>query len=42
MQLQVPGKSFIIVDDLEIAKDLLDKRSLIYSDRPALTMLRDV
>ncbi|KAF8510933.1 cytochrome P450 [Hysterangium stoloniferum] len=42
MRLTVPGKSIIVLDKLEAAIDLLDKRSSIYSDRPSLTMLRDV
>lgn len=42
MRLSVPGKSIIVLDKLEEAVDLLDKRASIYSDRPALTMLRDV
>ncbi|KAJ7804266.1 cytochrome P450 [Mycena olivaceomarginata] len=32
--LQVPGRSIIILDSLQAAEDLFDKRSLIYSDRP--------
>ncbi|KAJ7071653.1 cytochrome P450 [Mycena amicta] len=37
MHLSVPGRpAMIILDSLEAAEDLLEKRSLIYSDRPAL------
>ncbi|KAJ6557549.1 cytochrome P450 [Mycena capillaripes] len=32
--LQVPGRSIVILDSLQAAEDLFDKRSLIYSDRP--------
>ncbi|KAJ7865109.1 cytochrome P450 [Mycena olivaceomarginata] len=32
--LQVPGRSIIILDSLQAAEHLFDKRSLIYSDRP--------
>ncbi|KAJ7061169.1 cytochrome P450 monooxygenase [Mycena amicta] len=35
MHLSVPGRpAMIILDSLEAAEDLLEKRSLIYSDRP--------
>ena len=32
--VDVFGQSFLIVSTLKIAKDLLEKRSSIYSDRP--------
>uniref|UniRef100_P9WEI7 Cytochrome P450 monooxygenase claR n=1 Tax=Ampulloclitocybe clavipes TaxID=56467 RepID=CLAR_AMPCV len=34
--ITVMGQSFIIVNELQIAIDLLDKKSAIYSDRPRL------
>ncbi|KAJ7132234.1 cytochrome P450 [Mycena epipterygia] len=32
--LKIPGQSIIVLNSLKAAEDLLDKRSLIYSDRP--------
>ena len=34
--VEVFGKPMVIINSVKIAKDLLDKRSLIYSDRPRL------
>ncbi|KAJ7167123.1 cytochrome P450 [Mycena filopes] len=34
LYLKVPGQSIIIMDSLQAAEDLLEKRSTIYSDRP--------
>ncbi|KAJ6533886.1 cytochrome P450 [Mycena vulgaris] len=34
MYPQIPGQSIIVLDSLQAAEDLLDKRSAIYSDRP--------
>jgi hypothetical protein len=34
MQLQVLGRSIIILDTHQAAADLLDKKGSIYSDRP--------
>ncbi|KAF5387587.1 hypothetical protein D9757_006613 [Collybiopsis confluens] len=42
IHLWVPGQVIIILDKFQAAVDLLEKRSLIYSDRPTLHMLRDV
>ncbi|KAF7341518.1 Cytochrome P450 [Mycena venus] len=39
MYLEVPGQSMIILDSLRAAEDLLDHRSLIYSDRPRFPLL---
>ena len=36
--ITVMGTNIIIVNDIDIVLDLLDKRSAIYSDRPQLTM----
>ncbi|KAJ7328472.1 cytochrome P450 [Mycena albidolilacea] len=38
MHLQVPGKSMIVLDTLQAAVDLLDKKGSIYSDRPPLPL----
>lgn len=35
-------KPVIIISSIEVAKDLLDKRSQIYSSRPALTLLPEL
>jgi len=32
------GLHIIVLNDIEVAKDLLDRRSAIYSDRPKMTM----
>ena len=36
--LNVLGKSMIVINDLKIARDLMDKRGSIYSDRPRLVL----
>ena len=36
------GRSIVVLNSVEAAVDLLEKRSLIYSDRPPLVMLEDV
>ncbi|KAJ7206267.1 cytochrome P450 [Mycena pura] len=36
--LELPGKSIVLLDSLQAAEDLLDKRSAIYSDRPPFTL----
>ena len=38
MQLQVLGKSVIVLSDTKIAVDLLEKRGAIYSDKPKMIM----
>ncbi|KAF7342910.1 Cytochrome P450 [Mycena sanguinolenta] len=38
MHLKVLGRSMIILDSYQAAVDLLDKRGLIYSDRPKFTL----
>jgi hypothetical protein len=38
MHLQVLGKSMIILDTVQAAVDLLDKKGSIYSDRPPLPL----
>ncbi|GJE96382.1 cytochrome P450 [Phanerochaete sordida] len=42
LRLEVLGSNIIIVNSLEAANDLLDKRSAIYSDRPDMPMLNDL
>jgi len=38
----VLGKSMLIVNSYEAAKELLEKRGKIYSDRPEWTMLKNL
>ncbi|KAJ7858819.1 cytochrome P450 [Mycena olivaceomarginata] len=38
MRLEVLGRTMIILDSYQAAKDLLEKRGTIYSDRPKLTL----
>jgi hypothetical protein len=38
IHLDAMGTHFIIINDINVAKELLDKRSAIYSDRPELAM----
>lgn len=42
LRLNVLGSNIIIVNSLDAANDLLDKRSAIYSDRPEMPMLNDL
>ncbi|KAJ7146876.1 cytochrome P450 [Mycena epipterygia] len=42
IHLDVAGTSVIVLSSLEATEDLLEKRSLIYSDRPKSTMLNDL
>ncbi|KAF8207060.1 cytochrome P450 [Mycena galopus ATCC 62051] len=42
IHLAVPGTSFIILSSVEAAKDLLETRSAIYSDRPIRTMFHEL
>jgi hypothetical protein len=39
MHLSVFGKDFIILSTFEDARELMDKRSAIYSDRPRFVLL---
>jgi hypothetical protein len=36
------GKSIVVLNSVEAAVDLMDKRSSIYSDRPSFVMLADM
>ncbi|KAG5340721.1 hypothetical protein C0989_000498 [Termitomyces sp. Mn162] len=38
--LQVPGKTVILLGDMKIAKELLEKRSAKYSSRPVIPYFR--
>ncbi|KAF9043017.1 putative monooxygenase [Panaeolus papilionaceus] len=38
MYMNVLGTQVVVVNSMKVAKELLDKRSLIYSDRPRLNM----
>ncbi|KAF7342915.1 Cytochrome P450 [Mycena sanguinolenta] len=40
MHLKVLGRSMVILDSYQAAVDLLDKKGLIYSDRPKLTLYK--
>lgn len=40
--LRVLGQPIIVLNSLDVAIDLLNKRSRIYSDRPNLTLLWDL
>ncbi|KZT07466.1 cytochrome P450 [Laetiporus sulphureus 93-53] len=42
IHLDVLGQPVIIINSAEVARDLLDKRSSIYSDRPHLVMAGDL
>ena len=39
---QTFGKHIIFINSFDVAYDLMEKRSSIYSDRPAMVMIRDV
>ncbi|TRM63183.1 cytochrome P450 [Schizophyllum amplum] len=42
VHLEIFGKHIIVLNSLEAARDLMDKRSGIYSDRPRFVMLCDL
>ncbi|KAJ3573940.1 hypothetical protein NP233_g2114 [Leucocoprinus birnbaumii] len=42
MYLEALGQPMLIINDINIAQDLLEKRSALYSSRPAVTMLTEV
>ncbi|KAJ7116496.1 cytochrome P450 [Mycena epipterygia] len=42
IHVNAAGTSIIILSSFEAAEDLLEKRSVIYSDRPRLTMLNEL
>jgi len=42
MYLEALGRPILVVNDLKMAKDLLEKRSGLYSSRPSMPMLADV
>ena len=42
IHVKVFGETFIFLNDYDIAVDLLDKRSAIYSSKPRLVMLREM
>ncbi|KAJ3569369.1 hypothetical protein NP233_g5091 [Leucocoprinus birnbaumii] len=42
LYLEALGQSILVINDARIAKDLLDKRSAMYSSRPHMNMLMDV
>ena len=40
--LEILGRKIVVVNNYEMANELLDKRSAIYSDRPRLPMACDM
>ncbi|KAJ3721438.1 cytochrome P450 [Lentinula guzmanii] len=42
LHLKIAGENYIVLNSYEMAMDLLDKRSSIYSSRPHVTMLQDL
>ncbi|KAF9451159.1 cytochrome P450 [Macrolepiota fuliginosa MF-IS2] len=42
MYLEAFGKSVIVINDVQITKELLERRSALYSSRPRITMFHDV
>jgi hypothetical protein len=40
--VDVMGQKMCIINSYEVANDLLNDRSLIYSDRPAMPMVNDL
>jgi len=42
MHLNICGQSMVILHSLQAARDLLDKRSSIYSDRPRFVLLSEL
>ncbi|EMD33482.1 hypothetical protein CERSUDRAFT_118062 [Gelatoporia subvermispora B] len=42
MHISVLGKSLVLLSSLEAARDLLDKKSAVTSDRPRFTMISDL
>ncbi|KIO33200.1 hypothetical protein M407DRAFT_18053 [Tulasnella calospora MUT 4182] len=39
--LTFPGQNFLVINSIEAAKELLEKRGLNYQDRPRWVMLRE-
>ena len=42
MHVKIFGQSMVILHSLQAARDLLDKRSSIYSDRPRFVLLSEL
>lgn len=42
MYIKIFKQPMIIINDLQAARDLLDKRSSIYSDRPRFVLLSEL
>ena len=36
MSVRVVGQTFVIINSVEIARELLEQRSSVYSDRPVI------
>lgn len=41
-RLTIPGQNILIINSLEAAKELLDKRALISVERPRFTMVTEL
>ena len=42
VHLNILGQHIVILNSVKATRDLLDRRSAIYSDRPTLTMINDL
>jgi hypothetical protein len=42
VMIEIMGQKMCIINSAKVATDLLDKRSAIYSDRPAMPMVNDL
>jgi hypothetical protein len=42
MMVEIMGQKICIINSAQVATDLLDSRSSIYSDRPAMPMVNDL
>ena len=42
MHVKIFGQSMVVLHSLQAARDLLDKRSSIYSDRPRFVLLSEL
>lgn len=42
MMLEIMGQKMCIINSAQVATDLLDTRSSIYSDRPPMVMVKEL
>lgn len=40
--LSIPGQNILVINSFEAAKELLDKRALIFVERPRFTMIAEL